>query len=55
MHIKAIKDVLTQAMNKYFQFSNNIMFLKTFSYQRIKLYNYIEYVATYVVLSYRNA
>ena len=28
-HIEAIKEVLAQAMNKYFQFSNNIMLLKT--------------------------
>ena len=44
----AYKEVLAQAMIKYFQFSNNIMLLKTFiplSYQRIKLYNYIVYVA----------
>ena len=25
MHIKAIKEVLARAMNKYFRFSNNIM------------------------------
>ena len=39
MHIEAIKEVLARAMNKYFQFSNNVMLLKTFiplSYQRIK-------------------
>ena len=24
MHIEAIKEVLAQAMNKYFQFSNNV-------------------------------
>ena len=48
MHIEAIKEVLVQATNKYFQFSNNVMSLKTFvplSYQKIKLYNYIVYVA----------
>ena len=28
MHIVAIKEVLARAMNKTFQFSNNIMFLK---------------------------
>ena len=41
MYIEAIKEVLAQAMNKYFQFSNNIMLLKTvvpLSYQRIKLF-----------------
>ena len=39
MHIETIKEVLAQAMNKYFQFSNNIMLLKTvvpLSYQKIK-------------------
>ena len=41
MHIKAIKEVLAQAMNKYFQVSNIIMLLKTvvpLNYQRL---NYI--------------
>ena len=27
MHIEAIKEVLVRAMNKHFQFSNNIMLL----------------------------
>ena len=41
MDIEAIKEVLARAMNKHFQFSNNIMLLKTFvplSYHRIKLF-----------------
>ena len=36
--MKLPKEVLAWAMNKYFQFSNNVMLLKTFvslSYQRI--------------------
>ena len=40
MHIEAIKEALVRAMNKYFQFSNNMMLLKTvvpLSYQRIRL------------------
>ena len=32
MHIEVIKEVLAWAMNKYFQFSNNIVLLKTISY-----------------------
>ena len=38
-HIEAIKEVLTQAMNKYFHFNNNVMLLKIFvplSYQTIR-------------------
>ena len=40
MHIEAIKEVLAQTMNKYFQFSNIIILFKTvvtLNYQRIKL------------------
>ena len=42
MHIKVIKEVLAQAMNKHFQYSNNIM-LKTFvplSYQSFTIILY---------------
>ena len=40
MHTEAIKEALAQAINKYFQFSND-MLLKTvvpLSYQRIELF-----------------
>ena len=51
--------MLARAMNKHFQFSNNVTLLKTvvpLSYQRIKLYNYIIVaIRCYMVLSYRNA
>ena len=52
-HIKAAKEMLAQAMNKNFQFSN-IMLLKTvlpLSYQRIKLYSYIVYVAVWSLVT----
>ena len=35
MHIEAIK-VLARAMNKYFQFNNNLKTVVPLSYQRIK-------------------
>ena len=41
IYIEAFKEVLARVMNRYFQFSNNIMLLKTvvpLSYQRIKLF-----------------
>ena len=40
MHIEAIKEVLARSMNTYFQFSNNVVLLKTLvplSYQRINV------------------
>ena len=51
MHIEAIKEVLAQTMNKYFQFSNNTMLLKTvvpLSSQRI---SHALKIICYVVLS----
>ena len=54
MHTEAIKEVLAWATTKHFQFSNNIMLLKTvltLSYQRIKLYNYIVYIAMWSLVT----
>ena len=36
-HIEANKEALALAMNKYFQFSNNIVLLVPLNYQKIKL------------------
>ena len=37
MHIKAIKEVLSRVINKYFQFSNKVKTVVPLSYQRINI------------------
>ena len=52
--MKAIKKVLAQAMNKYFQFSNNIMLLKNCTSKLSKnkaVYNYIVYVTMWYLVT----
>ena len=56
MNIEAIKEVLAWVMNKYFQFSNNVMTFVPLSYQRIKpfklyMYNYIVYTAMWSLVT----
>ena len=53
MHIEGLKRSFACSVNKYFQFSNNIIVIPL-SYQKIRLElkNNVVYVAMYVALSY---
>ena len=55
MHIEEIKEVLVWAMNKYFQFSNNLKTVVPLSYQNkaILSFKWLYCIHYYVVLSYR--